>query len=237
MLTDDVARALGSYVYVYIDPRDGLPFYIGKGVGDRFLHHLDEEPGSDKVARIDEIRDAGMRPRIEFLRYGLSDSEAALVEAAAIDLVGLSRLTNCVSGHHRSGFGRISARELISTLTARPVEVRHPAMLITINDLYRGNMTSLELYEATRGIWRVGDRRNEVEFAMAVYQGVVREVYRIAQWHEAGTLPYRTRDSTGFAGSGRWEFSGAVADDIRREYVGFSVGKGGQNPVRYVNVD
>ena len=70
---------------------------------------------------------------------------------------------------------------------------------------------------------------------MAVYQGIVREVYRIDQWHPAGTLEYRTRDSSDFRDSGRWEFSGEVAREIREEYAGFSVGKGGQNPIRYVN--
>lgn len=60
MLTDDVVRALGSYVYVYIDPRDGLPFYIGEGQGDRFLHHLDEKPGSEEVVRIDDFRPPGV---------------------------------------------------------------------------------------------------------------------------------------------------------------------------------
>lgn len=35
---------------------------------------------------------------------------------------------------------------------------------------------------------------------------------------------------------GRWEFEGIVATDIRDEYVGNSVGMGGQNPIRYKNV-
>ena len=34
----------------------------------------------------------------------------------------------------------------------------------------------------------------------------------------------------------RWEFDGDVADDVRAEYIDRSVGKGGQNPIRYVNV-
>jgi uncharacterized protein len=122
-------------------------------------------------------------------------------------------------------------------LSAKPVEVQHKAILITINQLYRSDMTTLELYEATRGIWKLGPRRNKAEYAMAVYQGIVREVYRIDEWYPAGTLDYQTRDSSDFKGSGRWEFSGKVADDdIRKEYVGFSVGKSGQNPIRYANI-
>jgi len=236
ILTDDIADTLKSYVYVYVDPRNNEPFYIGKGKGERLFSHLDEVSESSKVARIAEIRNCGMEPQIDILRYGLSDSEATLVEAAAIDLMGLSRLTNCVAGHHDTSFGRITSQELITLLTAQPVTVRHKAVLITINRLYRSDMEPQELYEATRGIWQIGPRRDGIEYAFAIYQGIVREVYRIEKWHPAGTLVYQTRDSAEFKDSGRWEFSGVVADDIRTEYVGHSVGKGGQNPIRYVNV-
>jgi hypothetical protein len=71
---------------------------------------------------------------------------------------------------------------------------------------------------------------------MAVYQGIVREVYRIDEWYPAGTLEYQTRDSSDFSSSRRWEFSGVIAHDLRDEYIGFSVGKGGRNPIRYANV-
>lgn len=121
-------------------------------------------------------------------------------------------------------------------VTAKPVAVRHKAILITINKLYLSNMMPLELYEATRGIWVVGLRRNKAEYVMAVYQGIVREVYCIDKWYPGGTLEYQTRDSSDFRNSGRWEFSGDVAHEVRDEYVDFSVGKGGQNPIRYVNV-
>jgi hypothetical protein len=67
----------------------------------------------------------------------------------------------------------------------------------------------------------------------------VREVYRIEQWLPAGTLTYETRDDADFRGSGRWEFEGKVAQDIREIYVGNSIrdylGKSNQNPIRYVN--
>jgi hypothetical protein len=65
----------------------------------------------------------------------------------------------------------------------------------TINKLYRSNMTAEELYEATRGIWVVGTRRENAEYVMAVYLGIVREVYRIQKWHPSVTLKYNTRES------------------------------------------
>lgn len=232
----DIAAILKSYVYVYTDPRSGKPFYVGRGKGGRLFSHLAGESETDKIATIRAIRKAGKEPRIDILRYGLTDAEAALVEAAAIDLIGLSRLTNQMSGHHDGSFGRINSQDLISMLSAKPVKVRHKAILITINQLYRSAMSPEELYDATRGIWVVGERRERAEFAMAVFQGIVREVYRIRRWLPAGTLPYRTRDTRGFKKSGRWEFEGVVATDIRDRYVGKSVGLSGQNPIRYWNV-
>jgi hypothetical protein len=223
---------------VYIDPRTDQPFYIGKGKGNRLFTHLEDQVDSDKTMRISEIRVAGMEPKIDILRYGLSDSEAALVEATAIDLIGKQNLTNRVAGYHSRTFGRITSKEIIIILTAKPVKVRHKAILININQLYRSNMTSEELYEATRGVWRVGKgtRKNRAELAIAVYQGIVREVYRIDKWWPAATLQYKTRDVSEYRNSGRWEFDGVVAEDIRNEYVGFAVGPSGQNPIKYVNI-
>ncbi len=119
-----------------------------------------------------------------------------------------------------------------------PVEVQHKAILFTINQLYRDDMTPLELYEATRGIWRIGPRREQADYAMAVFQGIVREVYRIDRWYPAGTLEYETRDDAGFKYNDppRWEFSGEVADDIRGQYVGCYVGRGYQHAFLYKNI-
>ena len=122
-------------------------------------------------------------------------------------------------------------------LTAKPVEVVHKTLLITINRLFRSDMSSQELYEATRGVWKIGPKRDEVEFAFAVYQGVVREVYQVEAWFPAGTLSYFTRDASTVNVSGRWEFKGRVApESIRNMYIGFSVGPSGQNPIRYANI-
>ena len=88
----EVAENLGYYVYLYIDPRTDQPFYIGKGTGTRALAHLTETGGSEKVEMIQQIREQGLEPRIDILRYGLTENEAFLVEASLIDFVGTNRI-------------------------------------------------------------------------------------------------------------------------------------------------
>lgn len=237
----EITELLGHYVYLYINPVTKKVFYVGKGVGNRAFEHLDETSESEKTNIIDEIRQQGKEPQIELLRYDLSERESALIEASIIDYVGTDRLSNKVRGYDSRSYGRISVDELVTLLSAEPAEIRHKVVLITINRLYRGDMSPLELYEATRGIWRMGKRRERVDYAFSVYRGIVRQVYQIDAWYPADTLAYETRDLSDRDKSGRWEFEGSVAEDVHDDYVGKSIrscqGKPSQNPIRYVNVE
>jgi hypothetical protein len=84
----EVTEQLGHYVYIYFDPDTDVPFYVGKGVGNRVFAHLGESTESEKVAKIQGLREQGKTPKIELLRYGMSENEAALVEASVIDFIG-----------------------------------------------------------------------------------------------------------------------------------------------------
>lgn len=53
------------------------------------------------------------------------------------------------------------------------------------------------------------------------------------QGHEASRD--QQRDAALRCGTFNWELEGDVAADLWERYVGYSVGKGGQNPIRYVN--
>jgi uncharacterized protein len=239
----EVATHLKFYVYLYVDPRDGKPLYVGKGVGQRVLFHLGDARDSEKTRAIAELKTLGLQPQLEILSHGLEDEETALrIEAAVIDLLGVGELTNAVRGFRSVEMGRMTLTELAGYYAAEPVEVTHPMLLIRINRLYRHNMSALELYEATRGVWRLSRRREGARYACAVFEGVVREVYRIDSWHDANTTGYETRQAELAERdlSGRSEFLGVVAEeDIRSTYRGHSVRsyfkKGQQAPVIYLN--
>lgn len=118
--------------------------------------------------------------------------------------------------------------------------IAEPAILLRIPVLYDATMSPEELYEATRGVWRVGRRSSRAMLAMAVADGTIREVYVIDTWQPAGTATYASRERAEVLRPGRSEFVGRVApDSVRTRYVGRSVAahfrQGNQNPVRYVN--
>jgi hypothetical protein len=119
--------------------------------------------------------------------------------------------------------------------------ITEPALLIRIAKLYQPGMTAEQLYEATRGVWKLGPDKDAAEYALSVARGVVQEVFTVGTWHGAGTTPYATRPLAQVAIPNRWEFSGKVAPAaIRNKYVGQSIAhyfaKGNASPVNYVNI-
>jgi len=237
-----VASKLGYYVYLYVDPSDDSVFYVGKGKGARALSHLNTQERKSVTSAIRRIRASGSEPRIDILAHGLPSEDVAFaVEAAAIDLIGVHNLTNAVSGRGKAKYGRTSLAQLIAHYTKRKAAITEPSILIRINKLYHFGMTEAELYDATRSAWRAGERKDKARYAFAVYEGIVREVYRITGWLPGGSTFAAQNQGRRRQRPGRWEFVGTLAEDrVRQRYVNSYVGhlfpKGAQNPIAYVNV-
>lgn len=139
----------------------------------------------------------------------------------------------------KSGFLTRAFGETPLTSAAR---VTDPVVLIRVRRAFRPGMSDLELYEATRGVWRIGPRREKVRYALAVCEGLVQEVYEILQWQPAWTTPYKTRTFENTRVPGRWEFVGRLApEQVRHRYRSKSVreyfSRGAQNPITYVGVN
>jgi hypothetical protein len=85
------------YVYLLVDPRNGLPFYVGKGKGRRCHQHRAEALEGRRGARYNVIREiivAGLQVEIRRVRW-FADSRAALeYEAEMIWTIGPRNLTN-----------------------------------------------------------------------------------------------------------------------------------------------
>lgn len=238
---------MGCYVYLLLDPRDGRPFYVGKGKGDRVFNHLAAArrgADGDKSDRIREIYEAGLEPKLDILRHGLDDASAFHVEAAALHVVELmgGAVTNLVQGHGVA-FGRMTAEELEARYNRRPATIDVPAVLIRISQEYHADLTPEQLYERTRRYWKVDlAQAARARYAFAVSDGIIRAVYEIDRWIPATEDPEprdptRLRPDTG-GHLKRNAFVGRRAD-VMASTVGLTVDHifqpGAQFPVRYVN--
>lgn len=94
---------------------------------------------------------------------------------------------------------------------------------------YREDMSKEALYDVTRGYWRIDIRRaKQAEYALSVYQGTVKEVYKIHQWLPAKDI-FRPSLPDAENPEGRYGFIGEVAETpIRKQYIGKHIA--GLNP-------
>ena len=246
----EVSLRLGAYVYVLKDPLDGEPFYVGKGRGNRVFSHaadslksydLKEIPNA-KLQRIREIHDRGDDVGIELVRHGLDDPTAHEIEAVLIEEYGLTDLLHNLVKGHGVARGRMSPADVIALYdppNAPPFPKALHAVVLRIPVLWYPSMTAHALYEATRGWWVIGSRRNYADFAFAVNRGVIREVYEIESWREhSGDEAHGNAAS---AARKRWGFDGSPAgremDKYRNRSVRPLFRAGSSNPVRYINCE
>ena len=203
------------------------------------------EEGNVFVARLEEVNDFDPSKLTIYYHYEDEDGVGYALDIVYDDFdVSNDWGGGTVWGSFYSFYiNKTNETDDSSTSTAQDnqnsVEITEPAMVIRISQAYREDMTPQELYDVTRSAWKVNlDRANTIDYAFAVYKGEIKEVYKVAGWHEAGTTFVPKRDD--IIGSGRFEFVGTNAEDaIRDKYLNKSVKhmfkKGAVIPTMYVN--
>ncbi|MBW6396710.1 hypothetical protein KPL78_02575 [Roseomonas sp. HJA6] len=158
-LPAEVREALGKYVYALEDPRDGILFYVGRGVGDRVLAHshaaLTTDETGAKLDRIRAIHGAGLEPKVHILRSRLGGrSAAADIEATVIDVLlrWKVRLTNLVRGAGTE-CGIRTLDSILIDHAAEPLRTDRAAILVNINRTWSEDMMGEALWDAARKWW------------------------------------------------------------------------------------
>ena len=232
----NIHKELKNYVYAYYDPTDSnnLPFYIGRGVGNRAFSHLKESHNHEVQRILNKLRDLGAKPKIRIIIHGLSRSEVKIAETASIALLGKDNLANLVKGS-KSILTNASPREIIDHYNAKDITIKHRVIMI-IRNPWNPDLPEHEHYDRTRSAWNLGKKKDLAEYAFLVHQGIVKRIYTVAEWYPDGTTfhsrnnpdpnnPFYIRD---YAIRDRFEFVGRLLDfedGISKLYVGKSIKK------------
>lgn len=109
------------YVYVYFDPRQGNPVYVGMGKGKRAFKHWVKGASNPLLRNIlGKLRDDGLTPRIEFVSLDMNSSDAQRLERELIALYGrrdkgLGTLCNMTDGGD-GAYGLIKTPEALEAV-------------------------------------------------------------------------------------------------------------------------
>ncbi len=99
--------ARGQYVYAYYEPGSFVPFYVGKGSGDRVLAHWRmalRSPTKNHEKKIAEILKARKSPHISLLAYNLDSSNEdrhSIAERVLQDAFGIQSIVEKAPGGDR----------------------------------------------------------------------------------------------------------------------------------------
>jgi excisionase family DNA binding protein len=149
------------YVYLLCDPDTQVPFYVGKGTGDRAEHHMrylesDSDPNKAKKDIISQLQSEGKRVLIKKVAEFTLERDAYIYEWALINLCR-ETITNIRPGNGRVGKFQTPAEKLLSMpyaarlLGISPYELRSVAYRGEIDFRYVGGSmmfspTNLEKY-------------------------------------------------------------------------------------------
>lgn len=186
------------YSYVLKRP-NGVPFYIGKGKGNRcFVHlkpwHLKHDTNRLKVNIINKIRKNGEEPIIEIIKKGLTENEAFQIETEQIKLYGriengglLANMSDGgegQSGYHHTDELKQSFSEMFSGDKNPFYGKSHSEdSLKKIGDVNRGKVLNEEwrkkLSESTKGRKKSEEHKNKIRLAHQRQQKTTHEIQRV----------------------------------------------------------
>jgi uncharacterized protein len=243
---EEAKSQLGHYVYMLLKPGEqhSMPFYVGKGQGDRVFDHLRCALKPENGTAVDEtsvkyevirsLQKEGREVEHVIVRHGLATAEEALtVESAIIDVLSHCGhdLTNLMKGYKSLEKGLMTVDE-INRLYNAPLLKSLPddCVIININRQYKRGATPKDIYEATRKTWRIAESKllgpnGEIlrKYVLSEYRGLIVEVFEVTRWRRY-PRPYQA--STKKAGESYmgFGFEGEVApEEIRQKYINTSV--------------
>lgn len=254
------SKSIGFYVYVLVDPLDNVPFYVGKGKGDRVFSHVKSverkiakrQPVTmtGKDLKILEIltRKGGPNEVLHYIvRYGLTNDQALAIESVLIDLFNrklklnipnAENITNVNDGFY-SHQGCILAEELDKAINCKValLDPNKRYIAINLNVNYDGNDKEYQIYERVRSSWILNkELADQADYILATHAGVVVGVYKL---DEKGWQLVPGQDLS--LKKKRYYFDKNQVDDIseeRERLLGCKLPsrkKGAQNPVWYVS--
>jgi hypothetical protein len=98
------------YVYEYVDPLTNIPFYVGKGQGNRYLYHLknlNDKSNPYKTNKIKKILKEGLMPLINLVKTGLTETQSFNIEKKIIRKYGRIDLSSgCLMNLSDGGEGQ-----------------------------------------------------------------------------------------------------------------------------------
>lgn len=199
---DDVAeKEIKYYVYALVDPRNKKVFYVGKGLGNRWYHHikesnkLAENQSTLKLQNIKDIHNAGYKVQVFIVRHGIENEKTAYeIEAAVMSTCELIQnhgagsaaveLTN-IAGEHGSDKGVNTTEDLQAIYNAGEAPpITEPVAILKISKRWTYGMKPHDLMESTWGWWPYRKGMNNARYAFGVSSGIIRGVYRIHNWRE-----------------------------------------------------
>jgi hypothetical protein len=148
------------FVYVLVDPREGTPFYVGKGKGNRPYDHFREAKlkkgnASPKIAKIRKIWKQGLKVPVFYMAKGLTEQEAFQKEFETFQRIGFVNLTNIA---YIKGVG---GDNLLLHPNREAIIAENTKRLLKVNNFRRGKDYSL-IYGESEGEREKKKRRDSL---------------------------------------------------------------------------